>query len=117
MTTVQFLYRYGSVLILQHHQVGSYSFSADKHACYHCYVCAFAIDISLFPPGTVLDFSPQSICVEINNPDPNFNAIYNCVVHRCVQIEGTELVAFSLSFNGKALILHVAIHKLLTKAS
>ena len=62
----------------------------------------------MFPPGTVLDFTPQSICVETNNPDPSFNAIYNCVVHHCVQIEGTELVAFSLSFNGKALILHVA---------
>ena len=33
--------------------------------------------------------------------------IYNCVVHHCFQIEGTELVAFTLTFNSKVLILHL----------
>lgn len=58
------------------------------------------INISAFPPGAVLDFGPQSICVETNR-DPDFSTIYNCVVHDCFQIEGTELVAFTLTFNSQ----------------
>ena len=60
----------------------------------------------MFPPGTVLDFGPQSICVEAKR-DPDFPIIYNCVVHHCFQIERTELVAFTLTFNSKVLILQL----------
>ena len=41
---------------------------------------------------------PQSICVE--NSDQDSSVIANCVVHRCVQVEGSDLMAFTLTING-----------------
>lgn len=57
----------------------------------------FVTDIDL-PQGSIMDYGPQSICV----PSSSTN-VANCVAHRCVQIQGTELLAFSLSVNGNNL--------------
>lgn len=42
-----------------------------------------------------MDYGPQSVCVPSNDTNDA-----NCVEHRCVQIQGTELLAFSLTING-----------------
>ena len=42
-----------------------------------------------------MDYGPQSICVASNTTNDA-----NCVARRCVQIQGTELMAFSLTVNG-----------------
>ena len=52
-------------------------------------------------PGIIVDRGPQSICVQSNNSDPDASIVANCVVRRCVQIQGTELTAFSLTFNSE----------------
>ena len=64
------------------------------------HVFSMYIDRTNIPPEIIFDLGPQSICVEINNPDPNDFLIANCLVRNCVQIQGTELTAFSLTFNG-----------------
>ena len=63
-------------------------------------MCFFYIDRSNIPPELIFDLGPQSICVEINNPDPSDFFLVNCLVRNCYQIQGTELTAFSLNFNG-----------------
>ena len=50
------------------------------------------------PTGLIADFSPDSICVASSDPN-NPSSTANCVVHRCVQIQGTNLTAFSLTIN------------------
>ena len=66
------------------------------------YLCMFFIHIdrSTIPPEIIFNLDPQSICVENSNPHPNASFIANCLVRNCVQIQGTELMAFSLDFNG-----------------
>ena len=64
-------------------------------------MCFYYIDTNNLPSGIIADRGPQSICVDSNNPDPSATIVANCVVHRCVQIQGTELIAFSLTFNGE----------------
>lgn len=64
-------------------------------------MCFYDIDRIILPPGIIADRGPQSICVENNNPDPSAMIVANCVVRRCVQIQGTDLIAFSLTVNGK----------------
>jgi len=51
------------------------------------------------PPGVIADLGPNSICVE--NTNRGTDTLANCVMHHCVQIQGTELMAFSLTVNGK----------------
>ena len=46
-----------------------------------------------------MDYGPQSICVASSSTNEA-----NCVAHRCVQIQGTELVAFSLTINGITIV-------------
>ena len=61
---------------------------------FNIYACIYATDIDL-PQGSIMDYGPQSICVAKKNTN-----VANCVAHRCVQIQGTELMAFSLTING-----------------
>ena len=51
-----------------------------------------------------MNYGPQSICVMSNN-----TSVANCVAHRCIQIQGTELLAFSLTING-IIIICLATH-------
>ena len=48
-----------------------------------------------------MDYGSQSICV----PSSDTN-VANCVERRCVQIQGTELMAYSLTVNGMAIKLY-----------
>jgi len=50
------------------------------------------------PPGIIADLGPQAICVE--NSDRSASVLANCITHRCVQVEGSDLMAFSLTING-----------------
>ena len=56
-----------------------------------------------------MDYGPQSICVANSNTNDA-----NCVAHQCVQIQGTQLTAFSLTINGNK---KVVILKLLFNSS
>ena len=47
-------------------------------------------------------FNVQSICTEAGKPSNQFNV--NCVGRRCVQIEGTDLVALAIVVNGMLLV-------------
>ena len=62
------------------------------------FTCFYYIDRISLP---IADRGPQSICVESNDPDPSATVVANCVARRCVQIQGTDLIAFSLAVNGK----------------
>ena len=64
-------------------------------------ICLFIEYMHLFtapPTGLIADFSPDSICVASSDPNNRLSTA-NCVVHRCVQIQGTNLTAFSLTIN------------------
>lgn len=53
---------------------------------------------------------PNSICVE--DADRSTSILTSCVVHHCVQIEGTELVALALIINSKQQpIKNLPMHK------
>lgn len=49
--------------------------------------------------NSTLVFNMQSICTEAGKPADKFNV--NCVGHRCVQIQGTDLVALGITVNGR----------------
>ena len=85
MKIVLLLYQRDSVLIQLGISVSVASYTIP---------CSICICIDL-PEGSIMDYGPQSICVANSNTN-----VANCVVHQCVQIQGTELMAFSLTVNG-----------------
>ena len=60
--------------------------------------CVIVICYTAIPAGVIADFGPQAICVE--DSDRSTTVLANCVTHRCVQVEGSDLMTFSLTING-----------------
>jgi len=60
------------------------------------------------PTGLIADFGPDSICVASSDPN-NPSSTANCVVHRCVQIQGTNSTAFSLTINSMCVAVAIGL--------
>lgn len=100
LMTVLFFYQF--IFALTQHQ--SVSIYLHDYYCTMHFWRFCAVDSSLIPSGIIMDRGPQSICVE--NSNSVATNIANCLVRRCVQIQGSELMAFSLTFNGKVIIAY-----------
>ena len=63
-----------------------------------CYLLMYTVPENASIGDSTLVFNTQSICTEAGMPASQFNV--NCVGHRCVQIEGIDLIALGITIKG-----------------